>query len=132
MMASRHLNIEELKTVEFLVNEKYYQGEISSNGFLIKRNFGVRRLVIEGVKNQSGKIEIAVRNEFFHQILYISGMVIIGILAVFMMLQGEYIWSLISVVIALLLWLSNSYQKNKELETLMHYIREYSDQTDDK
>lgn len=105
--------------IQKLLDNKNYVGELTSKGFIIKRNYGVRRQPIYGVFNEQNQIEVQVKNEIIHQIVYIFGLLIMLALSVFALLQGIYIVTLLTLIIGSLVFASDRHQKKKELKELL-------------
>lgn len=104
-----------------MLDEAYYVGELTENGFILKRNFGNRRQPIFGMLHKN-HFEIKVKNEIVHQIFYIFGALLLLSLMIFLLSKGDYALSLLVLVMMALIFISDRYQRKKELKLFLDYI----------
>lgn len=108
--------------IKQLLQDELYVGNIGKRGFIIKRNFGVRRLPIFG-EFKEDTIKISVKNEFLHQVFYVFGMLLILFLVGFTIYASQYIYSLLLIVILVLIYLEDYNRKNKEFKLFQEKIQ---------
>lgn len=108
--------------IAHLLEQKYYVGSISSKGFILKRNFGTRRLPIYGKLISEGSYEIQAKNELIHQIAMSIGMFSFGALAVVLFFQERYGVGVLLLMVTVLVHLSDLRQRKKEVKTFIEYL----------
>ncbi|MGI9527714.1 MAG: hypothetical protein ACR2MS_11455 [Weeksellaceae bacterium] len=109
-----------------LLEEEYYIGNISSKGFIIKRNFGVRRLALYG-KFQEKSVIISAKNEFLHQVFYIAGLLLFIFLIGLTLYQAQFGISALLAVFTGLILLDDYHRKNKEYKIFLETLEKVKD-----
>ncbi|MXV38883.1 hypothetical protein GO491_09405 [Flavobacteriaceae bacterium Ap0902] len=122
-MAKIPNNEKQRERIQQLLDQNYYIGNLSSRGFIIKRNFGIRRLPLYG-KFEKDTIQIEIKNEFVHQVFYIFGILLFIVLIVFALYQTNYLMAGMVSIILVLLLLDDYHRKNKELKIFLEKIKE--------
>ncbi|MDO5656690.1 MAG: hypothetical protein Q4G27_11195 [Flavobacteriaceae bacterium] len=113
------------QSIQQLINEKKYVGSLSEKGFLLKRNFGNRRLTLFAIINSNDEFEINPKNELVHQIFYIFSYILILALSIFLFFKGEYFLATIILIMIALVGLSDRMRKKKELELFFQQLQQH-------
>ena len=114
---------ETLVKLQKLVSDKIYVGEISSHGFILKRNFGTRRLPIYGVLKDNN-FKITAKNEALHEyFLWIAVILMLGILF-FAAYHYMFLVVGINAVFILVMFLMDKQRKQKEIEQFFNALKE--------
>lgn len=103
--------------IHHLIQEDYYVGSVSSKGFIIKRNFGIRRLTLYGIF-ESEEIIIKAKNEFLHQVFLIFGFILFIFLMGLTIYMQEYWVSLLLLILIILMGLDNQNRIRNEYKLL--------------
>ena len=104
-----------------LIADNYYTGELSPGGFILKRNYGIRRLTLYGTINEN-HFEVKAKNELFHQILYAFGYILILALGVFLIFKGDYGLALLILAMIGLVTLADRQRKKQEIDHLLRNL----------
>ena len=108
--------------IKHLIDENYYVGNFTENGFILKRNYGVRRMQLFGNLNENGEWVISSKNELLHQMLYVFGLILTAGLGIFSFIQKGYFLAFSSLVIISLIFLADRHQKQKEIKMFKSHL----------
>lgn len=100
--------------IQLLLDSEKYIGDITSKGFILKRNFGIRRLPIYGYL-EGNTYRLQIKNEVLHEILLWVSLFMMSSLFVFAIFHFIYEIALFCVVFILLLYLMNRQRKKDEI-----------------
>lgn len=109
--------------IQRLLDSEKYMGEISSNGFIIKRNFGIRRLPIYGFL-EGNTYRLQIKNEVLHETLLWVSFFMMSSLFVFSIFHLIFEVALFCVVFILLLYLMNRQRKKDEIRMFYETLDE--------
>ena len=109
--------------IQRLLDSKKYIGEISNNGFIIKRNFGTRRLPIYGFL-EGNTYRPQIKNEVLHEILLWISLFMMSSLFVFSIFHLILEIALFCIVFILLLYLMNRQRKKDEMRMFYETLEE--------
>lgn len=109
--------------IQRLLDSKKYIGEISNNGFIIKRNFGTRRLPIYGFL-EGNTYRPQIKNEVLHEILLWISLFMMSSLFVFSIFHHILEIALFCIVFILLLYLMNRQRKKDEMRMFYETLEE--------
>lgn len=116
-----------IKKIKKLIADKIYLGEITTNGFIIKRNYGVRRLAVYGQLNAQKDLIIKAKNEILFQISYYIGIVILLILICLLFYIQNYKVALLCLSMLILIILAENHQRQKEIKQLLKNVANMDD-----
>ena len=109
--------------IQRLLDSKKYIGEISNNGFIIKRSFGTRRLPIYGFL-EGNTYRPQIKNEVLHEILLWISLFMMSSLFVFSIFHLILEIALFCIVFILLLYLMNRQRKKDEMRMFYETLEE--------
>ena len=108
-----------------LLDDKTYVGDLGAKGFIIKRNFGARRMPVYGILNEN-HFEVKAKNETVHDYFMWVGLVLmLGVLLFAAYHKNFFIVGANSIFI-LLMFLMDRHRKKKEMEQFFKAFNEVS------
>lgn len=111
------------RKIQELLDSKKYIGEMSAKGFILKRNFGVRRLPIYG--NAEGDFyRLKIKNEVIHETLLWISVFMMSLLTLFSLWNQIYEIAIICIIFLLLIYLMNRQRIKDELKYFHQSIAE--------
>ena len=106
-----------IKALQQLISHQKYIGKIKDSEFILKRNFGARRLLIVG-KKVGNRFEVKIKNEVAHQFLLVIFSLVLLIISIVLFINKQWIYGLIILPILGLIYVEDNYRKNKEFGLL--------------
>lgn len=106
-----------------LIDNKVYVGEIMPGGFILKRNFGIRRIPVYGTL-EDNNFKVKAKNETLHEYFLWSALLLMMGILIFAAYHYMFLVVGVNAIFIIVMFLMDKQRKQKEIEQFFNALKE--------